>query len=81
MSLYQAMVNRFVTPVIEARRNEGRAEGRVKGRAEGRAEGDADGGHGIAAAWPPKPRAGLSTNRRRAIGRTATAPTGRATDA
>ena len=38
MSLYQAMVNRFVTPVIEARREEGRAEGRVEGRVEGRAE-------------------------------------------
>ena len=37
MSLYQAMVNRFVIPVIEARRDEGRAEGRVEGRAEERA--------------------------------------------
>ena len=41
MSLYQAMVNRFVIPVIEARREEGRVEGRVEGRAEGRAESDA----------------------------------------
>ena len=38
MSLYQAMVNRFVIPVIEARREEGRVEGRVEGRAEERAE-------------------------------------------
>ena len=28
MSLYQAMVNRYVTPVIERHRAEGRAEGR-----------------------------------------------------
>ena len=47
MTLYQAMVNRFVTPVIErhkaAGRVEGRAEGRVEGRAEGRAEGRPEG--------------------------------------
>ena len=30
MSLYQAMVNRFVIPVIEAHRAEGRAEGRAE---------------------------------------------------
>ena len=30
MSLYQAMVNRFVIPVIEARREEGRVEGRAE---------------------------------------------------
>ena len=42
MSLYQAMVNRFVIPVIEARREEGRVEGRVEGRAEGRVEGRAE---------------------------------------
>lgn len=34
MSLYQAMVNRYVTPVIERHRAEGRVEGRVEGRAE-----------------------------------------------
>ena len=34
MSLYQAMVNRFVTPVIEARRAEGRVEGREERQAE-----------------------------------------------
>ncbi len=34
MSLYHDMVNRFVTPVIEARREEGRVEGRAEGRAE-----------------------------------------------
>ncbi len=43
MSLYQAMVNRFVTPVIEAHKAEGRAEGLVEGRAEGRVEGRAEG--------------------------------------
>ena len=32
MSLYQAMVNRFVIPVIEARREEGRAEERAEWR-------------------------------------------------
>ena len=37
MSLYQAMVNRFVIPVIEARRAEGRVEGRAEERAEWRA--------------------------------------------
>ncbi len=37
MSLYQAMVNRFVLPVIEARRAEGRIEGRAAERAEWRA--------------------------------------------
>ena len=42
MSLYQAMVNRFVIPVIEARRAEGRAEGRIEGRAKGRVEGRAE---------------------------------------
>ena len=33
MSLYQAMVNRFVIPVIEARRAEGRAEVQAQWRA------------------------------------------------
>ena len=42
MSLYQAMVNRYVIPVIERHRAEGRAEGRVEGRAEERAERDAE---------------------------------------
>ena len=37
MSLYQFMVNRFVIPVIEARRDEGRAEGRAERDAEWRA--------------------------------------------
>ena len=37
MSLYQAMVNRFVNPVIEARRAEGRIEGRAESNAEWRA--------------------------------------------
>ena len=33
MSLYQAMVNRFVNPVIEARRDEGRRENARRWRA------------------------------------------------
>lgn len=37
MTLYQAMVNRFVTPVIERHKAAGRVEGRVEGRAEGQA--------------------------------------------
>ena len=39
MSLYQAMVNRFVIPVIEAHKAEGREQGRAEGREQGRAEG------------------------------------------
>ena len=42
MSLYQAMVNRFVIPVIEAHEARGRAEGRAEGRVEGRAESAAE---------------------------------------
>lgn len=38
MTLYQTMVNRFVIPVIEAHKAEGRQEGRQEGREEGRAE-------------------------------------------
>ena len=38
MSLYQAMVNRLVIPVIEAHKAEGREEGRKEGRKEGRTE-------------------------------------------
>ena len=34
MSLYQAMVNRLVIPVIEAHKAEGREEGRQQGRTE-----------------------------------------------
>lgn len=39
MSVYQAMVNRFVIPVIEAHEARGRAEGLEMGRKEGRVEG------------------------------------------
>ena len=39
MSVYQAMVNRYVLPVIEKHKAEGRAEGLVEGRIEGRAKG------------------------------------------
>ena len=35
--------NKFVKPLIEKRREEGRVEGRVEGRAEGRVEGKAEG--------------------------------------
>ena len=38
MSLYQAMVNRFVIPVIEKHKDEGRVVGRAEGRAETNAE-------------------------------------------
>ena len=38
MSLYQTVVNRFVVPVIEAHKAEGREEGREEGRTEGRTE-------------------------------------------
>ena len=41
MSLYQAMVNRLVTPVIQAHEARGRVEGKVEGRVEGWAEGRA----------------------------------------
>ena len=34
MSVYQAMVNRYVLPVIEKHKAEGRAEGRAKEREE-----------------------------------------------
>ena len=43
LSLYQAMVNRFVLPVIEEHKAQGREEGRAEGRAEGREEGRAEG--------------------------------------
>ena len=39
MTMYQAMVNRWVIPVIERHKSEGRTEGRTEGRAEGLAEG------------------------------------------
>ena len=37
MSLYQFVVNRYVIPVIEAHKSEGRAEGRTEAWAEWRA--------------------------------------------
>ena len=42
MSLYQAMVNRFVIPVIEKHRDEGRAEERAAWRAWNRRRLDAE---------------------------------------
>ena len=41
MTLYQAMVNRFVNPVIERHKAEGMVVGLAKGREEGLAEGQA----------------------------------------
>ncbi len=43
VSLYQAMVNRFVIPVIEEHKARGREEGLAMGRAEGRAAGIEEG--------------------------------------
>ena len=37
MTLYQAMVNRLVVPVIQAHENRGREKGRAEGKVEGRA--------------------------------------------
>ena len=42
MSLYQFVVNRYVIPVIEAHKAEGRVEGRAQGRVEGREQGMAE---------------------------------------
>ena len=41
MTLYQAMVNRLVMPVIQAHEARGREVGRAEGKVEGRAEGQA----------------------------------------
>ena len=38
MTFYQAMVNRFVIPVIEKHREEGRAQGRAQGLEQGRSQ-------------------------------------------
>ncbi|MCY3819360.1 MAG: DUF4351 domain-containing protein [Gammaproteobacteria bacterium] len=43
MTLYQAMVNRYVIPVIERHKAEGRAEGLAEGIAEGIERGRVDG--------------------------------------
>ena len=60
MTLYQAMVKRFVIPVIQAHeargREDGRAEGKVEGREEGLMEGRAEGKvqgrvEGLAEGW------------------------------
>ena len=51
MSLYQFVVNRYVIPVIEAHKAEGRAEGRDQGRTEGRTEGRAEGRAEARAEW------------------------------
>ena len=58
MSVYQAMVNRYVIPVIEKHKAEGRVEGRVEGRAEGLVEGRIEGRTGEREEW-------LAWNRRR----------------
>ena len=43
MTLYATLVNRFVMPVIEAHKDEGRAEGRVEGEEIGLAKGRVEG--------------------------------------
>ena len=43
MTLYQAMVNRLVVPVIQAHEERGREKGRAEGKVEGRLEGLAEG--------------------------------------
>ena len=40
MTLYQAMVNRYVFPVIERHKAQGRAEGLVEGMEQGRVDGE-----------------------------------------
>ena len=52
MSLYQAMVNRFVIPVIEARRDEGRRETARRWRAWNRRRMDAE-ASGVSFTEPP----------------------------
>ena len=52
MSLYQAMVNRYVIPVIEARRAEGRAESNAQWRAWNRRRMDAE-AQGLPFTEPP----------------------------
>ena len=42
MSLYQFVVNRYVIPVIEGHKAEGREQGRAEGRVEGREQGLAE---------------------------------------
>ena len=51
MSLYQFVVNRYVIPVIEAHKAEGREQGRVEGRVEGQVEGREQGLAEARAEW------------------------------
>ena len=51
MSLYQFVVNRYVIPVIEGHKAEGRVEGREEGREEGRVEGREQGLAEVRAEW------------------------------
>ena len=51
MTLYQAMVNRLVTPVIQAHEARGREVGRVEGKVEGLVEGRAEGQAAERARW------------------------------
>ena len=51
MSLYQVVVNRFVIPVIEAHKAEGREQGRTEGREQGRTEGRDQGRAEARAEW------------------------------
>ena len=66
MTLYQAMVNRFVTPVIERHKAEGRAEGLEQGRAQGVEQGRAQGvEQGLAQGKTQAHGAWLAWNQRR----------------
>ena len=51
MSLYQFVVNRYVIPVIEAHKAEGREQGHEEGRVEGRVEGREQGLAEARAEW------------------------------
>ncbi len=68
MSLYQFVVNRYVIPVIEGHKAEGRVEGREEGRVEGREQGLAE----VRAEWQAWNRRRLAAERE---GREFTEPT------
>ena len=72
MSLYQFVVNRYVIPVIEGHKAEGRVEGREEGRVEGRVEGREQGLAEVRAEWQAWNRRRLAAERE---GREFTEPT------
>ncbi len=74
MSLYQFVVNRYVIPVIEGHKAEGREEGRVEGRVREEGRGrkaesrvwpklGPSGKRGTSAASPPSVKDGSSSSR------------------